>query len=245
MNSKEKPVFVKPVQRSRISDQVVVQLTNLILDGVYGAGDKLPPERELARQFSINRNSLREALRRMEDMGLIQIRPGDGIFVQDYNMTSGLEFLKFLLANGIGLDLDLIMALAEVRRIFAGVIFELAVERMDEGSLSALQKIVDNYPREATPDRETGRPDFEFFREIIKATNNKVFAYMFNTIQDVFERMSGLYYQVEGSPETAADLYGNIVKAFRDRDAGRAIALISEQMKRDDEMLEKMLEGDR
>jgi DNA-binding FadR family transcriptional regulator len=67
---------INPVNRSRVSDQILVQLTNLILDGTYPPGSKLPPERQLAMQFEVNRASLREALRRLESMGMIYVRQG-------------------------------------------------------------------------------------------------------------------------------------------------------------------------
>lgn len=234
---------LKPIQKSRISDEVVVQLTHLILDGSFPVNRKLPPERELARQLSINRTSLREALRRLETMGLIKVRPGDGIFVQDPSTHSGIEFVQFLLSSGIGLDKRLIMDMAEIRKIFATAMIELACERINNDSLSALQEIVDRFPREATPERLSGELDFAFFREIAQATQNKVFIYILNTIKDLMQKMSGVFYQVEDGPEVAANLYRGLVDAIRARDKQRAVSLFLDQAKRDDERLAQMLEG--
>lgn len=234
--------IIKPVQKRRISHQVVIQLTNLILDGAFMVGSRLPAERDLAGQLSVNRTSLREALRCMESMGLLQIRPGDGIFVQDYNSHSGLEFIGFLLSNGIGLDKKLLLDLAEVRRIFAVEMIQLAAERIDADALSALDEIVRQYPREASQVRLTGELDFRFFQEIAKASRNKIFLFMFNTIREVFQRVSVLYYVVEGRPELTARLYGELVDALRSKNANRAVALFKKQMEQDDQLLSKFLE---
>lgn len=234
---------LKPIEKTRISDQVVVQLTNLILEGAFKPGEKLPPERELAAQLYINRTSLREALRRMETMGLIQVKPGYGVFVKNPDTSSGLDFVKFLIENGIGLDKNMIRSLAEIRRIFAKEIIHLAAERIDKQGLERLQEIVDNYPDQATAERLSGEHDFAFFHEIARATGNKVFVFMLNTIREVIERMSAVYLQVEGEPRIAADLYAKIVEAFRAKDPERAVALFQQQVDRDDQALSKLLEG--
>jgi len=234
---------LRPVRKSRVSDEVLVQLTNLILEGAFNPGDKLPAERELAGRLAVNRTSLREALRRMESMGLVQIKPGDGVFVLDHNMSTGLEFLKFLLASGIGLDLNLIRDLAEIRRVFAVGMIELAAKNLDDEILVELQRIVDEYPSHDEARRLAGDADFEFFFALARATGNKVFIYMLNTIRDVFRRMSVLYYQVQGDPGTAAGTYGEIVDALRDRDAVRAVQVFEERMRLDDELLSKIMEN--
>jgi len=235
--------LLRPVRKARVSDEAVVQLTNLILNGAVSVGEKLPPERELARQLSINRTSLREALRRMEAMGLVRIRPGDGIFVQDHAIASGIEFLRFLLSAGIGLDKELILSIAEVRRIFGAQMMALAAERADPQSLAALDRILEQYPRDDPAKRDSGESDFAFYHEIARATGNKVFVYLLNTIRDVLQQLSGFYFRVQGDPGAALALYRGIVDAMRDRDGERAAAIFLAQTERDDDALKEALEG--
>ena len=64
------------VRQGRISDNIVAQIKNAILSGTYNPGDKLPSEKELERLFNVSRVPLREALRSLEEMGLILIKPG-------------------------------------------------------------------------------------------------------------------------------------------------------------------------
>ena len=71
--------MLKPVERPRVAEEIVEQIRSLILTGQYAPGDKLPPERELARQLGVNRASLREALKKLEHLGLVKIRQGDVI----------------------------------------------------------------------------------------------------------------------------------------------------------------------
>ena len=233
---------LRPVRRARVSDEVVVQLAEAVISGAFAPGDKLPAERELAQRLEVNRTGLREALRRMESMGLVLIRPGDGVFVQPSSHSWGLELVKFLLAEGIGLDSALMLDLAQVRRIFALALIDLAAERIDEATLEGLQQLVDRYPRQDTAQRLHGGLDFEFFHLLAQGTGNRVLLYMLNTVREVFERVSVLYYQIEEGPEVTADVYGRLVKALREGNAKRAKKIFEQRMLLDDQTLRRVLE---
>ena len=64
--------MLKPIGKQRVAEEIVQQLRSLILRGVYGIGDKLPPERKLAEDLGVNRASLREAIKSLEQMGLVK-----------------------------------------------------------------------------------------------------------------------------------------------------------------------------
>ena len=78
---------LKTVQTQKIYKNIVEQIVNLIHDGSLKKGDKLPPERTLAEMLNVSRTSVREALKVMEIMGIIEIRPGEGT-VSLYGMAS-------------------------------------------------------------------------------------------------------------------------------------------------------------
>ncbi|MDP8225583.1 MAG: FadR/GntR family transcriptional regulator [Candidatus Lernaella stagnicola] len=235
MSAANQTAKIKPVRRTRVSDEVVVQLTHLILDGQFTPDQKLPAERELARQLGINRTSLREALRRLETMGLLRIRPGDGVFVRDTNTAAGLEFVKFLLENGIGLDTQLILNLAESRRIVGAEMIRLAAARITPEQLAALETIVADYPRDDPAAR--AEADFAFFHQVAQATGNLVFVYLLNTLRDVVEKMSGVYMQAVGDPANAVKLYAGLIEAFGRRDGKKAARLFDRRAAADDRKL--------
>src|SRR6476661_3829017 len=87
----------RPVGKPRVAEEIVRQLRGLILRGEYAMGDKLPPERRLAEELGVNRASLREAIKSLEQMGLVKTRQGDGTRVLDFMRTAGdvLEFRRF------------------------------------------------------------------------------------------------------------------------------------------------------
>src|SRR5437763_10763025 len=75
------PIPFRAPARRRLHEDVADQLRDAILDGRFPAGTKLPPERELAHEFGVNRTSIREAIKVLEGLGLVTVRQGDGATV--------------------------------------------------------------------------------------------------------------------------------------------------------------------
>jgi len=128
----------RPPARRRIHESVAEQLRDAILDGRWQPGQKLPPERELAEQFQVNRTSIREAIKVLEGLKLISVRQGDGATVQPLADAS-LSILPALIYHGGRLDAA---ALAEVFEVIMPVFFEMArlgIERARPAHLTALR----------------------------------------------------------------------------------------------------------
>ena len=78
----------RPAVRRRIHEDIAEQLRDAILDGSFAAGTKLPPERELALEFQVNRTSIRDAFKVLEGLNLVRVRQGDGATVQPISVQS-------------------------------------------------------------------------------------------------------------------------------------------------------------
>ncbi len=234
---------LEPIKKTRLSNAVTVQLTRLIVSGEIAAGERLPPERELSQRLSITRTSLRESLRKMENMGLVSIRPGDGIYAEDYRSMATLDFVRFILSEGVNVDLDLIRAIEEVRRIFSVKLIELAAEQIGPGSVKTLRDIV-----EQCPDQDAGKPvsgewDFLFYHEIARATGNRLFVYMLNSIKDVFVQLRWLYNRFDAVSDPIRDLNRKVVDALESGNGPLAVSLVETRMKRDSELLKQLLDA--
>ena len=136
--------MLKPVEKQRVAEEIAEQLRSLILNGQYPPGSKLPPERELSKRLRVNRASLREALKKLEHLGLVRIRQGDGTRVQNFMETGGIELVQHLLPLGGGKP-ELIRDLLEFRRIFGREIARLAAARAgkDKDGLAKLRALAD------------------------------------------------------------------------------------------------------
>ena len=88
-----------PIRSTRIYQEIVRQVKTMIAEGRLKSGDRLPPERELAEKFVVSRTSVREALRALESLGLLEIRPGEGTFVREVSVETLIEPLALVMAS--------------------------------------------------------------------------------------------------------------------------------------------------
>lgn len=130
----------KAVKQNRAYQDVVEQIQEAIISGSLKPGSQLPAERELKEQFGISRGTLREALRVLEQKGLIEIRTGvsGGSIIREVNSEQLSENLGFLIRNRTVSLHDL----AEFREAMEGSVAALAAQRAGEEDLALLGKLV-------------------------------------------------------------------------------------------------------
>lgn len=139
------------VAHGRTADDVVSQIELLVLDGVLRVGDRLPGERELARRLDVSRPILREALKSLEDRGLIAARHGGGTYVADIVGTVFTQPMAELVAKHRKATVDYL----EYRREIEGIAAEWAALRATEEDHALLSGIL------AAMEEAHGREDFE------------------------------------------------------------------------------------
>lgn len=128
-----------------IANTVYRDLTRQILSGALAAGSRLPGERELALHYKTNRNTLREAVRRLEQTRLVTVRHGQGVTVSDFRRTGTMELLSPLLESTSDFaELAMIVRdLLPARLLVIEFAARLAVERADRGDIERLRDITD------------------------------------------------------------------------------------------------------
>jgi GntR family transcriptional regulator, transcriptional repressor for pyruvate dehydrogenase complex len=128
----------RPPERRRLHQEVAEQLRDAILDGRYRVGDKLPPERELAEEFQVNRTSVREAIQVLEGLGLVRVRQGDGATVQPL-VDASFDVLPAMILHGEKLDAGLLAELGEVMLPLLLEMGRLAIARHQPEQVEALR----------------------------------------------------------------------------------------------------------
>lgn len=176
--------MLKPVEKQRVAEEIAEQLRSLILNGQYPPGSKLPPERELSKRLRVNRASLREALKKLEHLGLVRIRQGDGTRVQNFMETGGIELVQHLLPLAGGKP-ELIRDLLEFRRIFGRELARLAAARAvkDKAGLGKLRALADRADT-VTGALELFDVDFDFYVAVAQLSGNQVMLLLINTVRD-------------------------------------------------------------
>ena len=124
------------IRQPKLSDVIEQRLEHLIFEGTLRPGEKLPPERELAKQFDVSRPSVREAIQTLEAKGLLSRRQGGGTFVQKQMWQSFSDPLTELLAGNPESQLDLL----ETRHALEGIAAYYAALRGTEEDLERIRQ---------------------------------------------------------------------------------------------------------
>lgn len=158
----------EPIGRMSVSEQVVQRLLALVKDGHLGPGDKLPPERDLADQLAVSRPTVREALRALSILGVLEIRHGGGVYVSSLAAEELLAPLDFF----VSLNAQNMAELFGARIHFEPMLAGLAAERLTAEALDRLAALVAAQvadPGDAELFHDT---DVEFHKTILEASGN-------------------------------------------------------------------------
>ncbi len=223
--------MLKPVEKQRVAEEIAEQLRSLILNGQYPPGSKLPPERELSKRLRVNRASLREALKKLEHLGLVRIRQGDGTRVQNFMETGGIELVQHLLPLAGGKP-ELIRDLLEFRRIFGREVSRLAAARSskDRDGLAKLRALADR--ADAAPGAaELFDLDFEFYVALASLTGNQVMLLLINTVRDGVRGFTPLLANLAGPGETVRAHHRELITAIEKGDVSSAGRIADDYLK--------------
>jgi DNA-binding FadR family transcriptional regulator len=230
----------KPKERLRVAKEVTEQLRTMILTHQVRPGEKLPPERKLAETLGVNRATLREAMKNLEQAGLIHIRQGDGTRVLDFVQTAGLDLLRHLVPHGDRAGLGIVHDILEFRQIVGREVARLAAERAGPGELARLREIA---WRETASPEQTLLQDLDFYVELARATRNLVFSLLLNTVAGTARSLSSLIVEVI-PPEAEVRLHHQaVISAIEARDPEAACHAADRHLCRGKEHLLRRLEG--
>ena len=206
--------MLKPVEKQRVAEEIAEQLRSLILNGQYPPGSKLPPERELSKRLRVNRASLREALKKLEHLGLVRIRQGDGTRVQNFMETGGIELVQHLLPLGGGKP-ELIRDLLEFRRIFGRELARLTAARSskDKDGLARLRAVADRADQ-TTGAAELFDVDFDFYVAIAALSGNQVMLLLINTVRDGVRGFMPLLANLAGPGDSVRKHHRELIAAI-------------------------------
>ena len=167
-----------------VTDEAIEKLREMIVSGRLKPGDRLPREADLATSLGLSRSSLREAVRALSLVRILDVRQGDGTYVSSLAADSLLDALSFIVEFHHDAS---VLELLEVRRILEPAASARAAVRIDDASLASLEEILDR----STPDsavEELVRNDVEFHRAIAVASGNTVLASLIESLSGPTQR---------------------------------------------------------
>jgi GntR family transcriptional repressor for pyruvate dehydrogenase complex len=155
-----------------VTDEAILRIKEMILDGRLTAGERLPPEKELSEQLGLSRSSLREAVKALEIIRVLDVRRGDGTYVTSLEPRLLSEAMAFI----VDLHQDTsVLELFEVRRILEPAAASIAASRISADQLALLRASMATV-RKDTSVEDLVSHDLEFHRIIAHASGNSYLA---------------------------------------------------------------------
>jgi DNA-binding FadR family transcriptional regulator len=213
--------------RTPVAGRVFRRLVEDVLSGRYEPGEKLPTQRTLAAELGVNMAPVREAVKRLEQLGLVEVRHGDAMRVTDWRASGGLDVIAHVLFAAGGLERETLAHLMEARRLMLAESARLAAERRDDAQAGRISALAERIAE--APDAQTAQAlDFAFFAELVDAARNVVLVLVMNSIRRIYFERAELFAAVVADGTALRPLYAAAAKAIAAGDGDAAARAVAE-----------------
>jgi GntR family transcriptional repressor for pyruvate dehydrogenase complex len=213
------------VNKTTLANSVAQQIKKMVIDKKLKPGDRLPPQRVLAEQLGVGRPTIREALHRLEEMGLVKIRHGSGTTIESANVESITVNIAPLLAIT---ETD-VLSLLEAKRIIETKSSELAAERAEEEDIQEMHKWIREMENSRNDSERYSEADYSFHLTIVRSARNPVISEIMKIVGRMFY---GAIARTAGLPgrEIAMRYHKRILAAIEERNPDKTSKLVQEHI---------------
>jgi Transcriptional regulators len=210
---------IKPLERPPLLHiSVQESLRNYIEDNNLTAGAPLPPETFLAQQLGVGRNSVREAIKALESLGILETRRGVGVFVKEFSFAPLLDNLAY----GLQASLRDVEELREIRRVLETGLIDRTIEMIGEEDLAELRQVTDRMRQKAERGESFAEDDQQFHQLLFRCQNNKMLSALIDIFWTAFYKASGFANLTNPTPLATWRDHHEIVEAVAAKDVEAA-----------------------
>lgn len=223
-------VKFEKVRQRRIYQEVLEQITQLMIEGKLNPGDKLMGEREMAGALGVSRTTLRDALRTLEVLGVVEIKPGEGTFIKD-NQT---DEVVVPLALALSVEQNCPAELWETRMSLEVECAGLAAQRAGEANIRLIYEALGELRNSLTNLDFYTKADMHFHYTIAQSAQNSILTRLLQTfavhIRELITKASKRGFTRDRQGIRAYEEHLGIYEAVRSGDAERARLLMREHL---------------
>ncbi len=210
---------LKPILRSNLSEQVAAQIRDTISSGQWKPGDKLPSESDLCKTLNVSRSTVREALRSLSFIGLVEMRAGQGTYVA----SGPSKFPDGLLTHGHLKTEKNFQDLIDARIAIETELAALCAERATDEELQELERVVREMERTLHEEGEEFLElDVEFHIAIAKYSKSTILAQLLGTIRSLLQEFIRKSAQFPGDSDRAYAGHLQILQTLRQHSAQKS-----------------------
>jgi GntR family transcriptional repressor for pyruvate dehydrogenase complex len=201
-----------PLANRSLVDRIIDRITEALIRNELVPGDRLPTENDLVATFGVGKSSVREAIKILQAMGVVEVRRGDGTFVARSAPAMGINPMLYQLL----LDQGSIQDIFDLREVFEPGYTVLALRNATSTDIKNIERELRRFEKLVETNSQTGEDDLCFHLAILEATHNPYVIRVGSTILKLF--MGSVSRSVRNVPRQAVDDHNRIFEALRDRD---------------------------
>lgn len=217
---------IKPISRITLSEQVAVQIADMIASRKWKPGDPIPSEADLCRAFGISRPTVREALKALDFVGLVQMRTGHRTYVSD----GPAKFVDRLCTHGLLNSQEDVEDLTMSRLVLEGELAALCAQRVTDEELQNLEALVEQIGR-STNDEESLELDLQFHLAIATYSRSKILAQFLRAIRGLLQEVIRKSANLPSDRELTYGQHKNILQALKERSSRKARSAMREHLR--------------
>ncbi len=213
---------MEPLRGPALNKAVREYVKQYILENNLGPGDPLPTETELANELGVGRSSVREAIKSLQSLGIIEVRHGNGTFVREYNFDPMLELLLY----SVQYDKRTLWELHKVREWLELAVMGEVMEKITDHEIGLLDELMAEWERRIDENDVSTRMDEDFHKILHSTLHNQTLLNLLKVFWVVYDRVSDPSI-ANPEPQTTVREHREILEAVRARDADRARKLLA------------------
>lgn len=219
---------IRPLNRKSIPSLIIERITELIISKKLKPGDQLPTELELAQQLGVGRNSLREAIKILSYLGVVEIRRGIGTFIAESMSTSVMDPLIMALIIEQKTSKEII----ELRLLIDTAAAEIVIQKASDEDVNRVEAVNNQLRKEASKNPVNSRKlkdlDIRFHETLLELTNNNLLTKIGKSIYTLF--LASIEKTVEADPIRAVKNHQLVIDAIKKRDKLLLRKIMSESL---------------
>lgn len=212
-------IKLPPIKKKVLIDQIIEVITNLIIEGKLRPGDVLPSERKLSEMLKVSRNSIRQALKALEILGVLEISAGSRTYLNKSISELFINPFKFV---SILYDVKAI-ELFETRKMIEVELVKLSAKKATKEDIERMNSIIEKSKDFIDKPEEFQYLERDFHNALSKASKNKLLVAMMDSISNLlFERKKKSFLLISDARKRALEQHIKIFEAIKSKDVSKA-----------------------
>lgn len=218
----------RPLRGPLVPRAVQEHIKQYIIKNHLHQGDLLPPETQIAQDLGISRGSVREAVKALETLGIVEVRHGNGLFVRGFSFDALFDLLSF----GFSFDPDRMTEVLQIREWLEDHALEDIVRKINDKALAEIDQIMIRWDERVRREQSAADEDRAFHHVLASATANQALIKLLDIFWVVFNQVPVAAITRDPHLTVTLDDHRRILAAVRARDAVQAHACLQEHFRR-------------